>query len=65
MQDEPLTITPHAHPPVACHAPFAVVHEHGLRPQVPVREAYPAGPAEALREAPTARPVVPVREGTA
>ncbi|MFI5645416.1 MerR family transcriptional regulator [Kitasatospora sp. NPDC051705] len=54
---------PYAHLRLAYNALLAAVHERGLRPQAPVREAYLVGPAEAPEEELTTRLVVPVQEG--
>ncbi|MFE4514463.1 MerR family transcriptional regulator [Kitasatospora sp. NPDC056783] len=56
-------IGPYAHLPLAYTALFAAIHERGLRPRAPVREAYLVGPAEAPQEELMTRLVIPVREG--
>ncbi|MEV1053876.1 MerR family transcriptional regulator [Streptomyces sp. NPDC049887] len=48
--------------PLAYNALFATIHERGLRPQAPVREAYLVGPAEAPQEELMTRLIVPVQE---
>ncbi|MFG3257077.1 MerR family transcriptional regulator [Streptomyces sp. NPDC048172] len=55
----------YAEVPLAYNALFAAVHEQGLRPRAPVREAYLVGPDEAPQEELTTRVVVPVEEGAA
>ncbi|MER5961462.1 MerR family transcriptional regulator [Streptomyces sp. NPDC002057] len=59
---ETVHIGPYAQLPLAYNAVFAAVHERGLRPRAPVREAYLVGPAEAAREDLTTRLIVPVEE---
>jgi DNA-binding transcriptional MerR regulator len=58
-------IGPYAQLPLAYNALFAAVHERGLRPQAPVREAYLVGPVEAPREELMTRLIIPVEESTA
>ncbi|MDI9882873.1 MerR family transcriptional regulator [Streptomyces sp. HNM0645] len=58
-------IGPHAQLPLAYNALFAALHERGLRPQAPVREAYLVGPAEAPQEELLTRLIVPVQESAA
>ncbi|MFB7620845.1 MerR family transcriptional regulator [Kitasatospora sp. NPDC056181] len=62
---ETVHIGPYAQLPLAPNALFAAVHERGLRPQAPVREAYLVGPAEAPQEELMTRLVIPVQESTA
>ncbi|MEV8067227.1 MerR family transcriptional regulator [Streptomyces sp. NPDC085995] len=62
---ETVHIGSYAHLSLAYHALFAAVHERGLRPRAPVREAYLVGPAEAPREELMTRLIVPVQESTA
>ncbi|MEV7130055.1 GyrI-like domain-containing protein [Streptomyces sp. NPDC093260] len=62
---ETVHIGPYGQLPLAYHALFAVIHERGLRPQAPVREAYLVGPAEAPREELMTRLIIPVQESTA
>ncbi|GAB7035736.1 MerR family transcriptional regulator [Streptomyces sp. NPDC021749] len=61
---ETLHIGPYAQLPLAYHALFAALHERGLRPQAPVREAYLVGPAEAPQEELMTRLIIPVQEST-
>ncbi|MFD4656333.1 MerR family transcriptional regulator [Kitasatospora sp. NPDC058444] len=58
-------IGPYTHLPLAYNALFAAVHERGLRPRAPVREAYLVGPAEAPQEELMTRLILPVQESTA
>ncbi|MEO3749490.1 MerR family transcriptional regulator [Streptomyces sp. B6B3] len=58
-------VGPYAELPLAYHALLAAIHERGLRPHAPVREAYLVGPAEAPPEDLMTRLVIPVREATA
>ncbi|QLJ02769.1 MerR family transcriptional regulator [Streptomyces sp. NEAU-sy36] len=58
-------IGPYAQLPLAYNALFAAIHERGLRPRAPVREAYLVGPGEAPREELMTRVVIPVQESTA
>ncbi|MEV6977164.1 MerR family transcriptional regulator [Kitasatospora sp. NPDC093806] len=58
-------IGPYAQLPLAYNALFAAVHERGLRPRTPVREAYLVGPAEAPQEELMTRLIIPVEESTA
>ncbi|MFJ6378496.1 GyrI-like domain-containing protein [Kitasatospora sp. NPDC092039] len=53
---------PYSQLPLAYHALLAAVHERGLRPMAPVREAYLVGPGEAPAEEWTTRLVVRVVE---
>ncbi|GLW67740.1 MerR family transcriptional regulator [Kitasatospora phosalacinea] len=53
---------PYEQLPLAYNALFAAVHERGLHPRAPVREAYLVGPAEAPPEELATRLVVLVRE---
>ncbi|WP_433367357.1 MerR family transcriptional regulator [Streptosporangium sp. CA-115845] len=62
---ETVHIGPYAQLPLAYNALFAAVHERGLRPQAPVREAYLVGPAEAPREELMTRLIIPIQESTA
>ncbi|MFF2950772.1 MerR family transcriptional regulator [Kitasatospora sp. NPDC057965] len=55
---------PYTQLPLAYHALLAAVHERGLRPLAPVREAYLVGPGEAPAEEWTTRLVVRVEERT-
>ncbi|WP_030672034.1 MerR family transcriptional regulator [Streptomyces sp. NRRL B-1347] len=55
-------IGPYAQLPLAYNALFAAIHERGLRPHGPVREAYLVGPAEAPQEELMTRLVIPVEE---
>ncbi|GGT57628.1 MerR family transcriptional regulator [Streptomyces kurssanovii] len=59
---ETVHIGPYAQLPLAYNALFAAIHESGLRPQAPVREAYLVGPAEAPREELMTRLVIRVQE---
>ncbi|TDC66377.1 MerR family transcriptional regulator [Streptomyces hainanensis] len=59
---ETVHIGPYAQLPLAYHALLAAVHERGLRPLAPAREAYLVGPAEAPQEELTTRLVIPVEE---
>jgi DNA-binding transcriptional MerR regulator len=61
---ETVHIGPYAQLPLAYHA-LAAVHERGLRPRAPVREAYLVGPTQAPQEELMTRLVLPVQEGTA
>ncbi|MFI2369444.1 MerR family transcriptional regulator [Streptomyces sp. NPDC018833] len=58
-------IGPYAQLPLAYNALFSAIHERGLRPQAPVREAYLVGPAEAPQEELVTRLIIPVQENTA
>ncbi|MEU1285126.1 MerR family transcriptional regulator [Kitasatospora sp. NPDC005856] len=58
-------IGPYAQLPLAYNALFAAIHERGLRPRAPVREAYLVGPAEAPQEELMTRLIIPVQENTA
>ncbi|MFJ9849423.1 MerR family transcriptional regulator [Streptomyces sp. NPDC101150] len=62
---ETVHIGPYAQLPLAYNALFAAIHERGLRPLAPVREAYLVGPAEAPREELMTRLIIPVQESTA
>ena len=62
---ETVHIGPYAQLPLAYNALFAAVHEQGLRPQAPVREAYLVGPAEAPQEELMTRLIIPVQESMA
>ncbi|WP_309031018.1 MerR family transcriptional regulator [Streptomyces alfalfae] len=62
---ETMHIGPYAQLPLAYHALFATLHERGLRPRAPVREAYLVGPAEAPQEELMTRLIIPVQESTA
>ncbi|MFE5092485.1 MerR family transcriptional regulator [Streptomyces sp. NPDC056638] len=62
---ETVHIGSYAQLPLAYNALFAAIHERGLRPQVPVREAYLVGPAEAPQEELMARLIIPVQESMA
>ncbi|MFE6749652.1 MerR family transcriptional regulator [Kitasatospora purpeofusca] len=53
---------PYAQLPLAYHALLAAVHERGLRPVPPAREAYLVGPGEAAAEEWATRLVVRVEE---
>lgn len=55
----------YGHLALAYHALFAAIHERGLRPRAPAREAYLVGPAEAPQEELVTRLVIPVQESTA
>ncbi|MFD5436267.1 MerR family DNA-binding transcriptional regulator [Kitasatospora sp. NPDC127067] len=55
---------PYSQLPLAYHALLAAVHERGLRPRAPVREAYLVGPGEAPEQEWTTRLVVRVEERT-
>lgn len=61
---ETVHIGSYAQLPLAYNAIFAAIHERGLHPLAPVREAYLVGPAEAAREELTTRLIVPVEEST-
>ncbi|MGW0701120.1 MerR family transcriptional regulator [Streptomyces sp. NPDC002867] len=62
---ETMHIGPYAQLPLAYNALFAAVHERGLRPRAPVREAYLVGPAEAPQEELMTRLIIPVQESMA
>ncbi|AWS43637.1 MerR family transcriptional regulator [Streptosporangium sp. 'caverna'] len=62
---ETVHIGPYAQLPLAYNALFAAIHERGLRPQAPVREAYLVGPAEAPQEEPMTRLIIPIQESMA
>ncbi|MFF8596692.1 GyrI-like domain-containing protein [Streptomyces sp. NPDC015220] len=62
---ETMHIGPYAQLPLAYNALFAAIHERGLLPRAPVREAYLVGPAEAPQEELMTRLIVPVQESTA
>ncbi|MBN0049150.1 MerR family transcriptional regulator [Streptomyces actuosus] len=62
---ETMHIGPYAQLPLAYNALFFAIHERGLRPQAPAREAYLVGPAEAPQEELTTRLIIPVQENTA
>jgi DNA-binding transcriptional MerR regulator len=62
---ETVHIGPYAQLPLAYNALFAAIHERGLRPQAPVREAYLVGPAEAPQEELMTRLIIPVQESMA
>ncbi|MEL5955242.1 GyrI-like domain-containing protein [Streptomyces sp. CLV115] len=62
---ETMHMGPYARLPLAYHALFAAIHERGLRPQGPVREAYLVGPAEAPQEELMTRLIIPVQESMA
>ncbi|GAB3965230.1 MerR family transcriptional regulator [Actinoallomurus acanthiterrae] len=62
---ETVHVGPYAQLPLAYNALFAAIHERGLRPRAPVREAYLVGPAEAPREELMTRLIIPVEESTA
>ncbi|MCF3132665.1 MerR family transcriptional regulator [Streptomyces olivochromogenes] len=62
---ETVHIGPYAQLPLAYNALFAAIHERGLRPQAPVREAYLVGPAEAPQEGLMTRLIIPVQERVA
>ncbi|NXY94751.1 GyrI-like domain-containing protein [Streptomyces sp. BR123] len=62
---ETMHIGPYTQLPLAYNALFAAIHERGLRPHGSAREAYLVGPAEAPREEPMTRLIIPVEEGTA
>jgi len=62
---ETVHIGPYAQLPLAYNALFAAIHERGLRPQVPVREAYLVGPPEAPQEELMTRLIIPVQESRA
>ncbi|MFE7531684.1 MerR family transcriptional regulator [Kitasatospora sp. NPDC057542] len=55
---------PYSQLPFAYHALLAAVHERGLRPLAPVREAYLVGPGEAPEQEWATRLVVRVEERT-
>ncbi|MEV7189774.1 MerR family transcriptional regulator [Kitasatospora sp. NPDC093102] len=55
---------PYSQLPLAYHALLAAVHERGLRPLAPVREAYLVGPGEAPEQEWTTRLMVRVEERT-
>ncbi|MFJ7199580.1 MULTISPECIES: MerR family transcriptional regulator [unclassified Streptomyces] len=61
---ETVHIGPYAQLPLAYNALFAAIHERGLRPQAPAREAYLVGPAEARQEELMTRLIIPVQEST-
>ncbi|MEV6591912.1 GyrI-like domain-containing protein [Streptomyces acidicola] len=62
---ETVHIAPCAQLPLVCNALFAAIHERGLRPQVPVREACLVRPAEASQEELMTRLIIPVQESMA
>lgn len=62
---ETVHVGSYAQLPLAYHALFAAVHERGLRPLAPVREAYLVGPAQAPPGECTTRLIVPVEESAA
>lgn len=62
---ETMHIGSYAQLPLAYNALFAAIHERGLRPQAPVREAYLVGPAEAPREELMTRLIIPVQASMA
>ncbi|MFD9884713.1 MerR family transcriptional regulator [Streptomyces alboflavus] len=62
---ETVHIGPYAQLPLAYHALFATVHERGLRPRAPAREAYLAGPAQAPQDELRTRLIIGVEETTA
>lgn len=62
---ETVHIGPYTQLPLAYNALFAAIHERGLRPQAPVREAYLVGPAEAPQEELMTRLIIPVQESMA
>jgi DNA-binding transcriptional MerR regulator len=62
---ETVHVGPYAQLPLAYHALFAAVHERGLRPLSPVREAYLIGPTQAPPGEFTTRLIVPVEESAA
>ncbi|MGW1895121.1 MerR family transcriptional regulator [Streptomyces sp. NPDC002004] len=62
---ETVHIGPYAQLPLAYNALFAAIHERGLCPQAPVREAYLVGPAEAPQEELMTRLIIPVQENMA
>ncbi|TDC24960.1 MerR family transcriptional regulator [Streptomyces sp. 8K308] len=59
---ETVHVGPYAQLPLAYNALFAAIHERGLRPLAPAREACLVGPAEAPREELMTRLVIPVKE---
>lgn len=62
---ETMHIGPYVQLPLAYHALFAAIHERGLRPQAPVREAYLVGPTEAPKAELVTQLIIPVQENTA
>ncbi|MGW4957615.1 MerR family transcriptional regulator [Nonomuraea sp. NPDC004186] len=62
---ETIHIGPYAQLPLAYNALFAAIHERGLRPKAPVREAYLVGPAEAPQEELMTRLIIPIQESKA
>ncbi|GAB2925023.1 MerR family transcriptional regulator [Streptomyces mayteni] len=58
-------IGPYTQLPLAYNAVLATLHERGLRPQGPFREAYLVGPAEAPQEELMTRLVIPIEESAA
>ncbi|MFE4800527.1 MerR family transcriptional regulator [Streptomyces sp. NPDC056708] len=62
---ETVHVGSYAQLPLAYNALFAAVHERGLRPHAPVREAYLVGPAEAPQEELMTRLIIPVQESMA
>ncbi|WP_328430094.1 MerR family transcriptional regulator [Streptomyces sp. NBC_00443] len=62
---ETVHVGPYAQLPLAYNALFAAIHERGLRPRAPVREAYLVGPAEAPPEELLTRLVIPIQENAA
>ncbi|GAB3209599.1 MerR family transcriptional regulator [Marinactinospora thermotolerans] len=59
---ETVHIGSYARLPLAYNALFTAIHERGLRPWAPAREAYVVGPAKTLHEEQVTRVVIPVRE---
>ncbi|MDX3107486.1 MerR family transcriptional regulator [Nonomuraea angiospora] len=62
---ETVHVGPYAQLPLAYNALFAAIHERGLRPEAPVREAYLVGPAEAPQEELMTRLIIPIQESKA
>ncbi|MFE5919280.1 MerR family transcriptional regulator [Streptomyces sp. NPDC056468] len=62
---ETVHVGPYAQLPLAYNALFAAIHERGLHPTAPVREAYLVGPAEAPPEELLTRLVIPIQESAA
>ncbi|MGC0417316.1 MerR family transcriptional regulator [Embleya sp. AB8] len=62
---ETVHIGPYGQLPLAYNALFAAIHERGLHPRAPVREAYLVGPAEAPQDELMTRLIIPVQESMA
>ncbi|MEU8990615.1 MerR family transcriptional regulator [Streptomyces sp. NPDC048558] len=62
---ETVHVGPYAQLPLAYNALFAAIHERGLHPKAPAREACLVGPAEAPPEDLLTRLIIPIQESTA